>query len=273
MNKSDLSGFSDVDRTPDPDVYLRLLDSINDWPFFRDQQKPTSIELLQVRPGQHILDVGCGVGDVTRMLAERVGPTGRMVGVDLSERLIAEARRRTGPAAAPIEFLVRDAERLDWPDGSFDASRADRVLMFMERPHLAVQEMIRVTRGGGRVVVGEFDMETAIVDSPYRAVTRKLVNFWCDSIPNSWIGRQLPGLFQDFGLLAVQVVPLTLRMTAYSQWNDVFQIEVTVERARRANVVSAGEAALWLGQLRDADRAGRFSLAITLFLVAGQKPG
>jgi len=94
-------------------------------------------------------------------------------------------------------------------------------------------------------------METAIVDSPYRAVTRKLVNFWCDSIPNSWIGRQLPGLFQDFGLLAVQVVPLTLRMTAYSQWNDVFQIEVTVERARRANVVSAGEAALWLGQLRD----------------------
>ncbi len=271
MHKTDLSGFSHVDRTPDPDQFVQLLDTINAWPFFRDQQKPRSIELLAVQPGQHILDVGCGVGDVTLMLGAKVGPQGRVVGTDLSERLIAEACRRSAATALPVEFLVGDAAKLDWPDNSFDASRTDRVLMFMDQPQQAVREMVRVTRPGGHIVTGEFDMETAIVDSPYRGLTRKLLDYWCDSIPNGWIGRQLPGLFQELGLQAVTVVPITLRMTAYAQWNDVFQIEASVRRARGANVVSADEASLWLRHLQEADRAGRFSLALTLFLVAGRK--
>jgi ubiquinone/menaquinone biosynthesis C-methylase UbiE len=271
MHKTDLSGFSNVDRTNDPDQYVRFLDSINSWPFFRDEQKPRSIELLAVRPGQQILDVGCGLGDVTRLLGAKVGPQGRVVGTDLSERLIAEARNRTEKTALPVEFRVGNAEHLDWPDNTFDASRADRVLMFMDHPHRALQEMVRVTRSGGRIVVGEFDMETAIVDSPYRGLTRKLLDFWCDTIPNGWIGRQLPGLYQEFGLQAVRVVPLTIRMTGYPQWNEVFQVELTVQRAQKANVVSATEAALWLQNLQESDQRGRFSLAITLFLVAGQK--
>jgi ubiquinone/menaquinone biosynthesis C-methylase UbiE len=270
MDKTDLSGFSQVDQAPSPDQFLHLLDTINSWPFFRDEQKPRSVELLAVKPGQHLLDVGCGLGDVTRLLGERVGPSGRVVGIDLSERLIAEARRRT-PQSGPIDFQAGNAERLPWPANTFDGSRADRVLMFMDRPHQAVREMVRVTRPGGRIVLGEFDMETAVVDSPYRLLTRKLLNYWCDTIPNGWIGRQLPGLFQELGLQAVTVVPLVLRLTAYPQWNDVFQIEVTVQRAQRANVVSAHEAALWLQHLREADGQGRFSLALTLFLVAGQK--
>ncbi|MHB1424116.1 MAG: methyltransferase domain-containing protein [Gemmataceae bacterium] len=271
MHHGDLSGFADVDRTPDPDAYLRLLDAVNSWPFFRDEQKPRSLELLAVQPGQHILDVGCGLGDVTRTLGGLVGPQGRVVGIDLSERLIAEARQRCDKTALPVEFRAGNAEQLDWPDGAFDASRADRVLMFMDHPHQAVREMVRVIKPGGRIVLGEFDVETVIVDSPYRALTRKLLNFWCDTIPNGWIGRQLPALFQDLGLQAVTVVPLTLRLTSYSMWSEVFQIEVTVRRAQQANVVSAAEASLWLRHLQDADRLGKFSLSLTLFLVAGQK--
>ncbi len=271
MNKTDLSGFAHVDQTASPDQFLHLLDALNSWPFFRDEQKPRSLELLDVQPGQHLLDVGCGLGDVTRQLGSRVGPNGRVLGTDLSERLIAEARRRTTDADGPVEFQVGDAEHLPWPADTFDGSRADRVLMFMDRPHQAVREMVRVTRPGGRIVLGEFDMETAIVDSPYRALTRKVLDFWCDSIPNGWIGRQLPALFLELGLQAVTVVPLTLRLTAYAQWNDVFQIALTVQRAQRANVLSANESELWQRQLLEADRQGRFHLALTLFLVAGQK--
>lgn len=267
----DLSAFSAVDKAADPDQFLRMLDTINAWPFFRDEQKPRSLEMLALQPGHHVLDVGCGLGDVSCMVAAKVGSSGRVVGIDLSERLIAEARSRAATTALPVEFRAADAERLDWPDQSFDASRADRVLMFMRNPHRAVREMARVTKSGGRLVIGEFDMETAIVDSPYRALTRKLLDYWCDSIPNGWIGRQLPGLFAELGLQAIQVKPLTIRMTTFAQWNDVFQIGATVRRAGEANVVSADEADWWLRQLREADQRGRFALALTLFLVSGEK--
>ena len=230
MDKTDLSGFSRVDETVSPDQFLHLLDTLNSFPFFRDQQKPRSIELLSVQPGQHLLDVGCGLGDVTRILGSRVGPNGLVVGTDLSERMIAEARRRSSAADGPVEFQVGDAQCLPWSADTFDGCRADRVLMFMHRPHQAIEEMVRVTRRGGRIVLGEFDMETAIVDSPYRMLMCKLVDHWCDTIPNGWIGRQLPALFRELGLQAVTVVPLTLCLTAYSFWNDVFQIEVTVQR-------------------------------------------
>jgi ubiquinone/menaquinone biosynthesis C-methylase UbiE len=75
MNKTDLSGFSHVDQTADPDQFLHFLDTINAWPFFRDEVKPRSIELMAVQPDQRVLDVGCGLGDVTRILA-RAGSWG-----------------------------------------------------------------------------------------------------------------------------------------------------------------------------------------------------
>jgi len=271
MSQTDLSGFSDVDRTQDPRQFLRLLDTINDWPFFRDQQKPRSLELLQLWPGQHVLDVGCGVGDVTRMVADKVGPRGRVVGTDLSKLLIDEARRRSEGLAVPIEYATGDARALDFPDNSFDASRVDRTLMFIDEPRRALAEMVRVTRPGGWIVCGEFDMETAIVDSPYRRLTRTILDCWCDSIPSGWIGRQLPGLMKELGLRDVLVAPLTLQLADFAQWNDVFQIGLTVKRARQANALSASEATLWLNHQEEASRAGRFFLAINLFLVAGQK--
>jgi ubiquinone/menaquinone biosynthesis C-methylase UbiE len=271
MSHTDLSGFSDVDRTGDPRQFLKLLDTINDWPFFRDQQKPRSLELLRLQPGQRVLDVGCGVGDVTRMVAKQVGPTGRVVGIDLSKLLIDEAWRRSDGLSLPIEYATGDARVLNFAADSFDASRVDRTLMFIDEPRRALAEMVRVTRPGGWMVCGEFDMETAIVDSPYRALTRRIVDCWCDNIPSGWIGRQLPGLMKELGLRDVTVAPLTLQLTDFAQWNDVFQVGLTVKRACQANILSASEAALWLNDLQEASRAGRFFLAITLFLIAGQK--
>jgi ubiquinone/menaquinone biosynthesis C-methylase UbiE len=271
MSQTDLSGFSDVDHTDDPRQFLKLLDTINDWPFFRDQQKPRSLDLLQLRPGHQVLDVGCGVGDVTRLVGKQVGARGRVVGIDLSKLLIDEARRRTEGLSLPIEYATGDARALDFAAESFDASRVDRTLMFLDEPRRALAEMVRVTRPGGRIVCGEFDMETAIVDSPYRSLTRRITDHWCDTIPSGWIGRQLPGLMREMGLRDVTVVPLTLQLTEFTQWNDVFQIGLTVQRARQANALSASEAALWLSHLEEASRAGRFFLAVNLFLVAGQK--
>ena len=102
-----------------------------------------------VGTGDRVLDVGCGIGLEAARLAKRVGPTGRVVGIDNCVQMIAEARRRALEASLQVEYAVIDARRLVFPDGAFDLCRIERVLRYVERPGLALGEMARVVRPGG----------------------------------------------------------------------------------------------------------------------------
>ena len=124
-----------------------------------------------------------------------------------------------------------DAHRLNFPDGTFDGCRAARVLQHLADPARAVTEMARVTRSGGRIVVGEPDWETLVLDAPDRALTRKILHFFCDSvIQQGWIGRQLPGLFKRVGLVEVAVEPQTLVLTDYEQAQAGWELPQMAER-------------------------------------------
>ena len=81
--------------------------------------KKHTYTLLEVQPGDAILDVGCGTGDDVHVLAEMVGPTGRVVGVDCSETMIAAALQRQKPDL-PVEFLVNNAHCLNFANNTFD---------------------------------------------------------------------------------------------------------------------------------------------------------
>lgn len=106
------------------------------------------VEMTEMRPGMHTLDVACGSGIATRRAADAVGPEGRTVGIDLSPGQIRVARSR-GPAR--IEYFVMDAMALDLPDGSFDVVTA-RYPHFPSRAG-ALSEMARVLRPGGRLAI------------------------------------------------------------------------------------------------------------------------
>src|SRR5262245_20920210 len=137
------TGFEDVDRTPDPMAQVSYLDAVAALEGARTY-KQHSFTLMRLEPGNTALDLGCGTGDDLRSLAALVGPTGRVVGVDVSETMIAQARART--AGMPVDCHVGDAYQLDFAAGTFDASRADRVLQHLERPRDAFAELVRVTR-------------------------------------------------------------------------------------------------------------------------------
>lgn len=272
MKKQDLAtGFIDVDRMADPGSFVHYLDTVSAMELFQAYKRRT-FALLNVREGHHLLDVGCGTGDDVRVLAQIVGSTGRVVGVDNSETMIAEARKRAEGLNLPVEYRVGDAHNLDFADNTFGGCRADRVFQHLEDPWQALAEMIRVVRPGARIVVVDPDYETLVVDVPDRALTRKILNFYCDSIRNGWIGRRLPGLFKKSGLTDIAVITDTLVLTDYALANQIFEFESTVERAQEAGVVSAAAAANWLDRLEEASQAGRFFLAVTGFGVSGRKP-
>lgn len=89
-----------------------------------------AIRAANAQPGEQILDIGCGSGTSTFPLAERVGPGGRVLGVDISEQLV-EVARAAAPARAPVEFLCADAATAPLRRGSFDLLFSRFGVMFL----------------------------------------------------------------------------------------------------------------------------------------------
>ncbi len=112
------------------------------------------VELAQIQATDRVLDVATGTGVVVRAIAAKHRPAGGILGVDLSDGMLATAREKASTAGFPIEFLKTDAEALALPDKSFDVVLSLFGLMHFPHPDAAVAQMFRVLKPGGRVVIG-----------------------------------------------------------------------------------------------------------------------
>ena len=265
MEQTRLAQFGSIDQTTDPSIFIRFLDAACAEGSFQTYKRRMN-ELLGLPGAVRLLDVGCGTGDDARQMAE-VG--GRVVGVDNSQIMIAEARQRTAGKELRVEFKLADALALPFAADSFDGCRADRSLMHVPDPRRALAEMLRVTRPGGRVVVYEVDFETVVIDTPHKGPARAVARAWCDSVRDGWLGRRLPGLLSELGLHEVAAWPHTLVLP------PALAVPLlgaaTVERAVRQGALTATEGQTWLEHLDELQRSGRFFSTMTGFLAAGRK--
>jgi ubiquinone/menaquinone biosynthesis C-methylase UbiE len=260
-----------VDQAAEPCAFIRYLDTVSALETIQRIRQMT-YDLLQIREGHRLLDVGCGLGDDVQALAQRVGCTGHVIGVDCGETMVAEARDRLVGKNLPVEIRVGDARSLEFSANTFDGCRAERVFVHLSCPEQALAEMVRVARHGARVVVFDLDWETLVVDAPDRSITRKLLNFLCDGSGSRWIGRQLRRLFLEAGLSDIGMFPETLMFTDYAQANRVFQLQETAAQAQAGGIVSSTRADQWLNDLQQAHQTGSFFAAATGFCVSGRKP-
>jgi ubiquinone/menaquinone biosynthesis C-methylase UbiE len=203
--------FTRIDNAANPKFFVRFVDLANGIASVQ-ACKCRMAALLEPGSGQRILDLGCGAGDDARALARLVAPGGRVVGVDNSEAMLAEARRRAVGLCLSLEYRLGDAERLELPDETFDGARSERTSMHLEVSERALAEMVRVSRPGGKVVVFDFDWATLVVDHPDGASTRKVLELMADSLRNGRIGRRLPGMFEEARLGEVSIAPHTVLM-------------------------------------------------------------
>jgi SAM-dependent methyltransferase len=113
------------------------------------QWPPVLAEAAAMKPGDRVLDVACGTGVLARGAADRVGPTGRVTGLDLNEAMLAVARR----LRPEIEWRQGDAAKLPFDDGAFDVVVSQFALMFFPDQVAALREMWRVLASRGRLAV------------------------------------------------------------------------------------------------------------------------
>jgi len=118
--------------------------------------KRFAVEQSLVRPGQRVLDVAGGTGDLTRLFSERVGPTGSVVITDINGPMLRRGRDRLLDGGKVIPAVQCDAEKLPFPDEYFDCVCVAFGLRNMTHKDAAVAEMRRVLRAGGRLLVLEF---------------------------------------------------------------------------------------------------------------------
>ena len=118
--------------------------------------KRVAIERCAVRPGERVLDLAGGTGDLARLLAARAGPTGEVVLTDINASMLRIGRDALLDAGTVVPAVQCDAQRLPFADGRFDCVTIGFGLRNVTRKEQALAEMYRVLRPGGRLVVLEF---------------------------------------------------------------------------------------------------------------------
>lgn len=172
------------------------------------QIKQKSFERLQLQPGQRILDVGCGAGADTLAMARAVGAGGVVHGVDYDATVVAQARQlsRTQDASAWLTYHHANVTALPWQDDYFNACRCDRIFQNLLEPEQAFDELLRVTRPGGVVVVISGDWATLSIDSDEPDIESRHAHFVATlSTDDKISGRSLRSLFAQRGMLDVQI--------------------------------------------------------------------
>jgi SAM-dependent methyltransferase len=234
------------------------------------------LDRVGLRPGDRALDLGCGPLGVLDLLAERVLPSGRVVGLDREARYLAIARQELEARGLDgVDLVAADATDSGLEPASFDVVHERLVLNNVPDPGAVVTEMVRLTRPGGRVVVQDVDWLTwrCLPEHPdWDRLAAAAAQVWSGDVH---VGRRLPAVLHAAGLVDVQVVPHVRVFRPGEPYHRLLVRFVALHRARilDAGVLTAEEVDAAVDRLEAHLAApGTVTLYATLFQAWGRRP-
>ncbi|WP_338866061.1 bifunctional demethylmenaquinone methyltransferase/2-methoxy-6-polyprenyl-1,4-benzoquinol methylase UbiE [Myxococcus stipitatus] len=135
----------------------------------------TAVRLSQAKAGESVLDCASGTGDLALAFKRKVGGTGRVLGTDFCAEMLESAPSKAAKAGLQVDFQVADAMALPFADNSFDVASIGFGIRNVDDPVKCLQEMGRVVKPGGRVVVLEFGQPEGVFGALFRIYSKTVM--------------------------------------------------------------------------------------------------
>ena len=247
-----------------------------------EELRAHSAELLErvgIAPGQIALDLGCGPSGILDLLAERVGPQGRVTGLEFNPASVTLAREHVARLGlANVAVMQGDARATGLPSASFDVVHARTLLINIPDPGEVVAEMARLTSPGGWVAALEPDAVLTLCYPPHPAwdqLVEMFLSVHRGDKADPFIGRRLPELFRRAGLTDIGVAA---KADIYPPGHSRRTIRLDLVHSMGQKILDRGIAAQH--ELDEIERAARehldnpdtIVLPHLLFLACARKP-
>ncbi len=234
-------------------------------------QRSRVLDVLGLQPGESVLDVGVGPGLLTFDMARIVGADGLCAGLDVSEAMIAMTNQRCAELPS-VDIRVGDATSLPFDDASFDAVVSTQVYEYVAEIDLALREVARVLRPGGRVVILDTDWETAVWATDDRVRQRRILDAWEEHLHDPCLPHSLAGRLEQAGLQVIRRDVIPIYNTVYHPNCYSFGILFAIQNFVAGHKgVTEEEAKAWARELRDRGARGEYSFSLNRYLFAAIK--
>lgn len=235
-----------------------------------EKVKQTSYEMMQLREGMIVLDIGCGPGIDAGKISQLVGDNGRVIGIDHDDKMIADAEQEA--KSSNTQFIKADVCSMPFEDNSFDAVRAERLFQVLPKTisfDKVLSEIIRVTKENGVIVLVDSDWGTATVNYEDAELTNRLLHFFAiECRPRGYAGRQFYELMKKHEINVEGVEALPVYMYDFSE--TPFEKWLTRE-ALDKKIATVDEMNRWNDELNRKTENGEFFGLVNMILVSGRK--
>lgn len=155
-----------------------------------------------IRRGERVLDVGSGSGTDVFVAARRVGPSGKVFGLDMTEAMLKKARANAEKmGASHVEFIEGNAEKIPLPGASVDVVTSNGVLNLVPDKRKAFSEIFRVLRPGGRIQIADI-----VLGKPIKEASRNNPKLWAECIVGAVLEEECLSLFREAGFEEVKTI-------------------------------------------------------------------
>lgn len=227
------------------------------------------LEPLDLRGDSRVLDYGCGPGAVALgMASDLVGPGGRVFGVDLNARFVADATRRA-EGVRQVSYHLLDSGRIPLADNAVDRLLCKNVLEYVPDVAATLGEFRRVLEPGGRFLVIDSDWGFVVVEPWGRARTERFFAAASPAFKTPEIGRALRAELLDAGFDDVEV---SVRAGADTTGGSLAVLRNMASYAGTFDAMPAADIAAMLAEAEAAVNAGRYLLCLPQFFATGCRP-